>query len=283
MSSTRPAHNQLISPQKALARIPGWDKTYSCEKLGGGLTNRSWLLRSDAGTFVLRLDAVHTATFGLDRTTESRVLQKASEAGIGPRVVFSDPEAGILLYRYLEGPVWQPSSLSESRNLERLADLLREVHALPASGVLLNALSVASSLGATAEKEPAFRQFAGQCLSIVAGFPAPSRACCCHNDVIAANVVEGDRLRLLDWEYACDNDPYFDLASVIAYHDLDNLRLNRLLDAYTGGRNSEAKELLDLQLRLFDCLQWLWLAAREVVTPHPGQRARLVQLRHRIH
>jgi thiamine kinase-like enzyme len=100
--------------------------------------------------------------------------------------------------------------------------------------------------------------------------------------VVAANIVGTSSLKLLDWEYACDNDPYFDLASLVAYHDLGSKHVGMLLDSYAGGRNPEAKERLQLQLRIYDAIQWLWLAAKHVVDPSCDHRARLEQLRHRL-
>jgi hypothetical protein len=41
-------------------------------------------------------------------------------------------------------------------------------------------------------------------------------------------------------------------------------------------------ERLELQLRLYDAIQWLWLAARYAINPNTRDRARLEQLRSRM-
>ncbi|MEX2495863.1 MAG: choline/ethanolamine kinase family protein [Woeseia sp.] len=282
MSGKPPAHEPLMSPQDALARVPGWSGDYSCRKISGGLTNRSWCVSSAAGEFVLRLDAAHTAALELDRGTELKILREASKVGIAPEIVWSDPPAGILLYKYLPGPVWQRESLDQPHNLERLAELLRKVHSLPAAGVPLDAVAAASRLAAAAGKDPALTPFAERCLCLVTELPAVEAVCCCHNDVIAANIVESSTICLLDWEYACDNDALFDLASLIGYHDLKKAQVSRLLDAYADGQVAEARERLEIQLRLFDCLQWLWFAAHESLLASDQHRRRLAELQQRI-
>jgi thiamine kinase-like enzyme len=186
------------------------------------------------------------------------------------------------VYKFLPGPVWDRSSLDDRRNLERLGALLRAVHSLPASGAVLDAAAAARRYAATASRNPDLRAFAARCVEIVTALPASQTRTCCHNDVVAANILGASQLKLLDWEYACDNDPFFDLASVIAYHDLGNKHADRLLRSYTGGADRHAAERLELQRRLFDAIHWLWLAARSVITHDPEHRARLGQLRRRI-
>ena len=103
-----------------------------------------------------------------------------------------------------------------------------------------------------------------------------------HNDIIAENIVVQDRLMLLDWEYACDNHPLFDLASVIGFHDLGAKQTDTLLSAYAGGADAILREHLDDQIRLYDSVQWLWLAARNSVTPNSRLTKRMEQLQQRI-
>ena len=87
---------------------------------------------------------------------------------------------------------------------------------------------------------------------------------------------------LLDWEYACDKDPLFDLASLIAYHDISDKKAQDLLSAYAGGESRELAEQLQEQVRLYDAMQWLWLAIRHMITGTADQAARLDELQQRM-
>jgi thiamine kinase len=280
--------NQLLSPEDALSRVPGFKEHVDLRNItpiAGGLTNRSFLVDSGSEQLVLRLDAEQTTAIGLDRHTELRILRNAAEASLAPQVRYAEPEAGILLYEYLPGPVWNRASLDDDDNLDRAASLLRNVHALPASGVVLDPLAAASRYAAVAARNTGLRAHTARWVDIVRAAPEPAAGCCCHNDVIASNIIGdiGDHsLKLLDWEYACDNDPWFDVASLIAYHDLDRRQSDSLLQAYTGGPASGVRERLESQLRLYDAIQALWLAARYVIAPNSEHRARLEQLRRRI-
>jgi thiamine kinase-like enzyme len=76
-------------------------------------------------------------------------------------------------------------------------------------------------------------------------------------------------LRLLDWEYACDNDPLFDLAIVVAQHQLSEEIANMFLDQYFDGDGKRWREKLGQQMMLYNALVWLWYASR--LEPDPKQ------------
>ena len=57
----------------------------------------------------------------------------------------------------------------------------------------------------------------------------------CHNDLLAGNLLQaGDRLMLVDWEYAGMNDRFFDLANLAVNNGLEPDDEARLLEAYFG-------------------------------------------------
>jgi aminoglycoside phosphotransferase (APT) family kinase protein len=186
--------NDLLTPEEALSRIPALSGISELREISGGLTNRSFAVRTTKRRYILRLDAEHTATFGIDRTIELKVLRQAAKSGLAPEVHFADPDAGILLYEYLEGPVWERSSLDDPDNLELLAALLRKVHSLPSSGVVLDVAAAATRYAETASSHPHLQAFAARCVAIVREGPAPWSFACCHNDVIAANIVGKSQL-----------------------------------------------------------------------------------------
>ncbi|MDH4047025.1 MAG: phosphotransferase family protein [Gammaproteobacteria bacterium] len=268
---------------EAISAIPGWraDDVF-IEELKGGLTNRSFMVIRGADTFVLRLDAAHTAAFMLDRRRETAILRSAAQAGLAPEVVFADPEAGILLCAFLPGQVWSVNDLGDTANIESLCELLRKVHALPVSGNRFDASSAARRYAEKLQLRQELHSFALHCVDIVGSLPVAESMHCCHNDLIAQNIIATPELKLLDWEYACDNDPFFDLASLIGFHNLDQAAAERLLSAYTGGASAETRERLECQVRLYDAIQWLWLANRHLLSRNRQQAVRLENLQQRI-
>ena len=272
-----------MTPEAALAIVPalgGADATIT--EIAGGLTNRTFRVDIEDRTFFLRLDDEHTALFGLDRQTEQLVLQTASANGLAPELIYSNPRQGILVTRIVAGTAWRNEDVSQASRVLALAVLLRRVHALPLSGVRFDASGIAKRYADNLRANRGLQSVARKCQDLIAALPVPDIVTCCHNDVVLENVIGWPEPKLIDWEYACDNDPLFDLASLIGYHDLPESTATELLEAYAGHGSNELRERLNEQLRLYDALQWLWLANRQIVSPDNSQAARLEDLQQRI-
>lgn len=239
------------------------------EPIKHGLTNRSWLVSADNDRFVVRLSDASAQELQIDRSSEAAVLQLVASAGIGPGVLRCDPERGILVTRYV-GPTWSELDAHSLDNIDRLAGLLRRLHALAVPGNV-RAVDLATTVhgylrtlderGAhSGLMSPALRDCADK---TAAQLRKGSTPCLCHNDVHHLNVVEGDSLRLIDWEYAGVGEPLFDLASVCVYHRYRKAQRERLLSAY-GASASDAIswQRLELACWLFDYIRDLWMAVR---------------------
>ena len=58
----------------------------------------------------------------------------------------------------------------------------------------------------------------------------------CHNDLLNANFIDdGQRIRIVDWEYAGMGDPFFDLGNFSINHELTRRRGRRAAGAPTTG------------------------------------------------
>ena len=272
-----------MAPTQALAMVPGWsDAAATITELPGGLTNHSFRIHHAGECLVLRLDSEYTGILNLDRKTELSVLETASVRGLAPEIVYSDARQGILLSRFIAGGTWRVQDLAVSTNIEALGALLRRVHALPLSGVSFDAQAIASHYTDNLRPRKDLHSFTRICEGIIAGISRPAALSCCHNDLVLENLIGLPRPILIDWEYACDNDPLFDLASLIGYHDLQESIVTGLLEAYARERAGEFRVRLDIQLRLYDALQWLWLANRQIISPNDSQTVRLQELQQRI-
>ena len=114
----------------AVALDLGTGQLRDVEPIKHGLTNRSWLVSTERDRFVVRVsDAASAEELQIDRNSEAIVLQHVARAGIGPQVLRCDPPQGILVTRYL-GATWTEQDAHSDYNIDRLASLLRRLHAL---------------------------------------------------------------------------------------------------------------------------------------------------------
>lgn len=265
------------TPKEALAAIPGWaGSNATIRPLAGGFNNRSYKVTVDGRHYALRLASVTSQNDARNFAMERHVQALAAAAGIAPAIVHADPPGGLLLSEFLPGQSWQHGDLHDDRNLHAIAALLRQLHALPLCGRMFPATEAAETYGRILAEQDADLETTALCIKIVATSPKVTDPACCHNDVVTANIIGDNPPRLIDWEYAGDNDPLFDLASLIGWHDLDGRRIDVLLEAYSSGATAALRQRLRQRMRQFDALQWLWLAARG------GDPARLNQLHLRL-
>jgi thiamine kinase-like enzyme len=257
-----------LSIATVLADLPGWENA-AATALSGGLTNHTWLVDNGDAKAVLKLDPVPRGAPYSARPREAAVQSIAAEHGLAPRVLHVDD--CVLMTEFVEGEVWQPGTFAVDDNIENLANALRRLHALPLTGRSFDAPHAAA--GYLDRMNPADRDLAARCLQIIEAQALPRNPCVCHNDLVAANILSAGSIMFLDWEYACDNDPFFDLATIVEHHGLDDDLAMRLLDAYCGGDGRRQLAQLRAQQALYAALYWMWLAARPDTTSAELERA----------
>lgn len=245
------------SPRVALQRIPGWEQA-SWTELGGGLTNRAWLVDMNGQRAVLKIDAEPRSAPFNDRREEARIQQLAAERGLANEVLFASETT--YLTEYVDGEIWGTQHFSDDARLNELAHALKRVHTLPTSGRRFDAFAAATEyIKNMGDADP---RVADRCVQVVRSMRTPDSVACCHNDLVVENILDVGGLRFLDWEYACDNDPLFDLATLVSHHKLSKKQTNTLLNFYFDGDAARWQSRLDQQIRLYEALYWLWRAAR---------------------
>lgn len=256
-----------LSPEAVLAEIPGWEGAI-CAELSGGLTNRTWRVTAGDKTGVLKIDDGPRDVPFNTRCAEASMQNIAAKEGLAPNIILAND--GFYFTEYVEGVVWERSCLVEDGNLELIASALKRLHALPLTGRSFDARIAAKSY---------LERVAGldadvikKCTEVIAKMRLPQNLCCCHNDLVAENLITTPELKFLDWEYACDNDPFFDLATVVEHHELSDSEVTKLLNAYLGGDGQRWREHLEKQRKLYLALLCLWMGARPDSEPEALQK-----------
>ncbi|MEO7208794.1 MAG: phosphotransferase [Steroidobacteraceae bacterium] len=263
------------------------------EALGAGLTSETYRVTRDGVTYALKV-AAEPREFCLDLPWEVRVLERAANAGLAPRLVYCDLDGAVLLSGWVEGRSWVSHEAAAAANLERIAELLRRVHALaaplPARQVTpLQWIEIYEALSArtSSSSDPALRSAALARAESLADLPRAAGAVC-HSDLHAMNLLQQhDSLILLDWEYAHVTDPFWDLAGWCANNDFESELQWSLLSRYLGNAPMPSEwQRLRLLLALYDyvCLLWsrLYLSVRGEGGNGVAERATLLDARLRL-
>ena len=202
----------------------------------GGITNRNYRVRFAGRDCVVRLPGKDTDLLGIDRQAECAANQAAAAIGVAPAVLAFVTEPPCLVTVFIEARPVPPEEL-RARAAE-VAAALKAVHAGPALPVSFSPFQRTRDYERTARERdgtipdayPEVRAIADEIEAALPYEPVP-----CHNDLLTANFLDdGERLRILDWEYAGMGDRYFDLANFSNHHDLSTSEMETLIAAYFG-------------------------------------------------
>jgi thiamine kinase-like enzyme len=229
-----------VEPMEVAERVwPG--QQLWIEPLGGGITNRNFKVEANGEQFVLRIGGKDTELLGIDRNAEHVASAVAADLGLAPQVVaFVEPE-GYLVTRYVEGEVGKPDVTRAGRSLR----LLHDGPPLPSR---FDSFRVVETYRAIAEARgtavPSAFATAAEIARRIEERRAAAPLLPCHNDLLRANFIDdGERLWIVDWEYAGMGDPFFDLGNFAVNNGLDDAGERALLEAY-GSDDAEALVLM---------------------------------------
>jgi thiamine kinase-like enzyme len=228
-----------VSVRDRVARLDFWSSAVNPIPLGGGITNTNFTVDDRGERFVVRVGddiPVHMVM----RFNELAAARAAYAAGISPEIVYS--AEGIFVMRFIEGHTFGEPDVREPHNLERIIALIRTCHTEipkyfkgPALvfwpfHVCRNYIQTArdgdsrkmDSLPWFSELNAEFEEAVGE-VKLVFG----------HNDLLAANFIDdGERLWLLDWDYAGYNTALFDLANLSSNNELAPEQEDWILETY---------------------------------------------------
>ena len=231
--------DQLVQAMQRVPELAGVELTL--RPLSGGITNRNFLveLAGRRDRYVIRLAGNDTHLLGISREVEHAATVAAAGVGVGPEVTaFIRPE-GYLVTRFIEGSPVSDEAVHTRATIARVAGSLRRIHdGPPIPGLFVplriveayRALALARGVRIPPEYEIA--SLIGRRIE-VACLANPVELRPCHNDLLNANFIDdGERIRIVDWEYAGMGDPFFDLGNFSINHELTPDEDAFLLAAY---------------------------------------------------
>jgi thiamine kinase-like enzyme len=229
-------------------RLSCWSGPVDPEPVVGGITNANFVVRDRGESFFVRIGddiPVH----GIWRWNELAASRAAHAAGISPQVVHAEP--GAIVLRFIEGRTLTAEDLRGHRDtLARAIRLVRRCHREIGThhegpAVLFWVFQVLRSYVATLRRARSRHSPALDRLETIAAeleaVVGEIEITFGHNDLLAANFIDdGDRLWLVDWDYAGFNSPLFDLGGLASNNELDQDEEHWMLEAYFEAPTSDA-------------------------------------------
>ncbi|KNY15616.1 MULTISPECIES: phosphotransferase [unclassified Shinella] len=233
-----------VEPSRAvedrIRALPCWEGRIEIAPLKGGISNESYLVSDAVGRHVVR--------FGRDypfhhvfRERELMTARAAHAAGFGPEVRYAEP--GVMVSAFLGAKTFSAEDVAAGRR--RVADLLRRFHGempqeVSGAAFLFWPFHVVRDYARTLREggsrmKPHLPGYLALAAELEAA-QAPLPIVFAHNDLLPANILDdGDRLWLIDFEYAGFSTAMFDLAGATSNAGLSPDEAEDFLDAYFAG------------------------------------------------
>lgn len=228
-----------MTPEDKVRALSCWAGPTRIEPLGGGITNRNFLVTDARRRAVVRIGddiPVHQIL----RFNELAASKAAFEAGVSPAVLHHEP--GALVIDFVEGRTLAAEDLRQRPMLEQAMALVARAHRdmprfLRGPALVFWVFHVARDYAATLRDGqsrhlpllPALLDDAARLEAAI----GPIDLVFGHNDLLPANFLhDGTRLWLIDWDYAGFNSPLFDLGGLAANNGLTPQDEDWMLAAY---------------------------------------------------
>lgn len=214
------------------------EKPLRIEYIETGLTNDNYIVKLRKFTVVIRIPKLENAGL-FNYEHEAHVTELIEPLNLEPKLLYYSKDTGIKCSEYIENvETYAP------QYVERVAILLRKLHdAQLKSGESFN-IKETFELFKSRVKKPLFdTQFAHHYIdSIEIDNPV-----LCHNDLVQGNLLfSNTKDYLIDFEYAKDNDPFFDIMSFITENDITDTSTRDLFYLQYFGEYPDEKMLTKL-------------------------------------
>jgi thiamine kinase-like enzyme len=241
-------HEEITIPEltEVVARVTALlgPRQGSVVQLEGGITNRNFRVNFGGMNYVVRLPGKRTEILGIDRTAECIANKAAAGLGMAPGVAAMFEEPSCLVTMFVDGREMTVDELRRPEVLAEVARDLREFHdsgtELPTGFDSFRLVEEYAETGRAHDSEPpegyddalaAAHEIEKAVREQEDHQPVPA-----HNDLLTANFLRdgGNRIQLIDWEYAGMGDRWFDLGNFAVNNELDDDQEEQLLEAYFG-------------------------------------------------
>jgi thiamine kinase-like enzyme len=262
------AHEKNI--EAAIVRVPQWrGRTATYAPLVGGLMNQNWLveLEGEARKFFVKVPGEGSEIF-INRVTANEAARNAHAMGLAPEVVFFDAVDGLEVSEFLEGyRACTNADFGDSDIQANALALYRKVHSGPRLqetktifDMIEEHIAQGRELGSNFPVdmpwlEHRYRQakaaFFASGLDIVPCFNDPMPG----NFLIGADPSAPKPMRLIDYEFASNNERSYELGVLFAEMFYDEQLTERLVEQYLGRRSASMVARVVINRALAD-LKW---------------------------
>ncbi|HEX6270720.1 MAG TPA: choline/ethanolamine kinase family protein [Anaerolineales bacterium] len=260
--------------EEVVAKVEDWKgKSLSVHPLSGGLTNTNYKVVVDEKPYFVRVPGASTELLAIDRTNEYHNTKAASQAGVGPQVLYHLPEYSVMVLEFLHGETMSKASLNAPGMPTRMAQAIKKLHAGPRflsdfNMFRLTEYYLSICIDRDIRTPDGYLDRMPTVVEIEKAMSVnPLATVPCNNDLLAENYIDDDKqLWLIDYEYSGNNDPCFELGNTCQEMQFNEEQIQEVCSAYFGSATPDKIARMKLNMIMSDVGWGLWAAIQAKIS-----------------
>lgn len=209
---------------------------------------------------VIRFDHAIASKLAIERQNEINILKGINHLSLGPEILYSDSQAGIMIWKYISGT--EPNFVEDEDRPYTLRDLgscLYSLHNFQMPGHSIDVFSNSLALYKKLIENPSDKLILKKALALYNKLNKDGvRKVLSHNDLHRSNLLWDNKYYFLDWEYSGLNHPCFDIASLVKSFQLNQSQITELSNGYKGNKQLFHVDTLNQWIEFIYYLEEIW-------------------------
>jgi thiamine kinase-like enzyme len=238
------------------------------DRVGVGMTNRNFRVDAKGKNYFVRMGTSHASQLYISRELERHFYTMVQDLDLTPALLYCDINRGILVTPFIfnacnYGKVkgnWTGDPKEVIARCIKAMKRIHSYHGLPSKEtpypfrIMDHYSKIAKKLDVQFPDELKDAITVAKNLDISFG-----PIVLCHHDFYSGNILfDGNKLWVIDWEYADWDDPFFDLAGFCTEQDFDDAECDLALQEYLPNYQTADKIKLEKMCMLY-ALKWaMW-------------------------
>jgi thiamine kinase-like enzyme len=264
--------------QTILKDIPNFaGRDLNVKRINGGITNVNWCVsdKTNGEKFFVKLHGEGTENY-INRSTALKAATIAAGKGIGPDVLFYDQHMGVEVHEFLE--TYRSCDIIDVQDAKIRGNIMSAYNSVH-QDLMLEETNTGFQQLDNLEKQARqvcpelprdIELLLSNCRKAQAAIEASGIDLCgCYNDSYVSNYMRDDHgsIKIIDWEYAANNDPYWDVGMFCIESFFDEVsNIESIIEMYNGKATTDvvARTYLYIGVAL---VRWgLWALSQQYIS-----------------
>lgn len=272
-------HKDILSVQQLFSSILD---IYPDEKqitpIIGGLTNNNYVVECNNQKFFVRLACSNPEILGINRSKEYFFHQQAVKVNAVPSFIHYEATTGTMILPFISGSLygkygtWHQDKYQAITNVIKLMKQYHKIVPQDQTSTPFGLNIIYQYFVGLRCRNVSCPENINDTIATIEKMKFPKTPLVmCHHDLCFHNMIhDGEKLWLVDWEYADWNDPMYDLACLCLEQRYDEQEKKLALKYYYGELNEEIENNFQHMMTLGLLRTALWgFLQNEIAKVHP--------------